>query len=96
MATQVGSQQVALPNSLLIIVLDCNPWTWGTLSKADGSDPQGTGELQFAQLFDHLLLFISSFSMLNRKNKVALLASLPSQKCEPPACPSSIACVCVY
>ncbi|KAI9146336.1 TFIIH subunit Tfb4/p34 [Paraphysoderma sedebokerense] len=58
--------------SLLVVIVDTNPFSWINLSKSNDSSEA----IQlFSQVLEHLIIFINSYLALNHDNQLAVLAS---------------------
>eukprot|EP00742_Colponemidia_sp_Colp-10_P007527 GILJ01008113.1.p1 GENE.GILJ01008113.1~~GILJ01008113.1.p1 ORF type:complete len:329 (-),score=34.17 GILJ01008113.1:225-1169(-) len=69
--------------SLLVVIVDVNPWFWSNAALTqqqpplamsnDGSDL--AAPLTFQQMWDQVLMFLSSYSLLRSDNQLAVIAS---------------------
>ncbi|KAM0936451.1 putative TFIIH subunit Tfb4/GTF2H3, von Willebrand factor A-like domain superfamily [Dioscorea sansibarensis] len=55
--------------SLIVIILDTNPFFWGTLSNTSASN------FSFSKFLNHLIPFVNSLLLLNQLNHVVLIAA---------------------
>ena len=64
--------------SLLLVVLDAVPAAWAAAQKAaDDGAALGSRRATFQEVVQAMLEYTNAFSLLNRQNKLAVIASLP-------------------
>ncbi|EGC40332.1 hypothetical protein DICPUDRAFT_9126, partial [Dictyostelium purpureum] len=60
--------------SLLVIVLDCNIYSWGT-SSPPLINTSKNNYIGFSKFLEHVMVFINAYLMLNQENQIALISS---------------------
>lgn len=62
-------------NSLLVLLLDTNPLTWGKHSVSNRVENGITSSISLSQVLDHVLIFINAYLMLHHNNLLAIIAN---------------------
>jgi len=65
-----------MSSDLLVVIYDVSPFAWGAQSEKAQTDPNA---LSFTKMSEQLLVFINSFLLLNRENRVAVILTHPSK-----------------
>eukprot|EP01134_Creolimax_fragrantissima_P007790 CFRG7790T1 len=62
-------------DTLLVAVIDCNPYVWGSLGDKNKDEGSISKHMTFAQCADAVMVFLNAYMMMSQNHSVAVVAS---------------------